>query len=50
MGLSDEVRITPTTGADFGVDNFRYVPEPGSTLGLLMGAGLLMRLARRREN
>jgi hypothetical protein len=49
-GLFDEVRVTPTTGAAFGVDDVQYVPEPSTVLGLLMGSGLLSRLARRRQD
>ena len=49
LGPIDEVRVTSSLGSDFAIDNVVYVPEPGAAISLLFGAGMLARLARRRE-
>ena len=49
IGPLDEVRITTAAGSDFEVDNVEIVPEPGTAISLLFGAGMLAALARRRE-
>ncbi|MCP5070637.1 MAG: PEP-CTERM sorting domain-containing protein, partial [bacterium] len=49
QGPLDEVRVTTTSGTDFGIDNVTFVPEPGTVVGLLFGAGALAAAARRRD-
>jgi hypothetical protein len=50
IGPLDEIRVTADSGFDFGIDNVvKLVPEPGTALSLLAGAGLLAMMARRRK-
>ncbi len=49
LGPLDEVRVTSSLGSDFAIDYVTFVPEPGTALSLLVGAGLVVALARKRQ-